>query len=144
MIVLNQLDLVASNIEATIVFYRLLGAKIPKTAIWSTKTGTHHVVVKFSNGMEFAFGSQALARAYNKGYSTNTLGGNLVIGFGVKTRRAVDETYMKLTKAGYKGLQPVCDAFWGSRYAIVADPDGNHIGIMSPVDPKKQGSGPNL
>ena len=26
------------------------------------------------------------------------------------------------------------DAFWGARYAVVSDPDGNGVGIMSPVD----------
>ncbi len=27
------------------------------------------------------------------------------------------------------------DAFWGARYAVVSDPDGNGVGIMSPPDP---------
>jgi predicted enzyme related to lactoylglutathione lyase len=27
--------------------------------------------------------------------------------------------------------QPPYDAFWGSRYAIVEDPDGNPVGLMS-------------
>jgi hypothetical protein len=36
--------------------------------------------------------------------------------------------------AGYViHLEPI-DAFWGARYAIIDDPDGNHIGIMSPSD----------
>ena len=30
-------------------------------------------------------------------------------------------------------LEPI-DAFWGARYAVVNDPDGNHVGIMSPSD----------
>ena len=30
-------------------------------------------------------------------------------------------------------LAPI-DAFWGARYAIVDDPDGNHVGIMGPQD----------
>lgn len=36
--------------------------------------------------------------------------------------------------AGYRGRQRPYDAFWGARYAIVDDPDGNGIGLMSPVD----------
>ena len=27
------------------------------------------------------------------------------------------------------------DAFWGGRFAIVEDPDGNPVGLMSPNDP---------
>ena len=30
------------------------------------------------------------------------------------------------------------DAFWGARYAIVEDPDGNAVGLMSPIDPDRQ------
>jgi uncharacterized glyoxalase superfamily protein PhnB len=141
-ITLNQLDLVARDMNATISFYRLLGAKLPKRAFGSTASGIHHVRVGFKGGMELAFDSPALARAYNKGYRGGGTGGGVVIGFGVATRRAVDATYARLTKARHKGLMPPFDAFWGTRYAIVADPDGNHVGIMSPVDPGKRSPGP--
>jgi hypothetical protein len=30
------------------------------------------------------------------------------------------------------------DAFWGARYAIVADPDGSDVGLMSPIDEQRQ------
>ena len=43
--------------------------------------------------------------------------------------------YADLTGAGYRGQQPPYDAFWGARYAVVEDPDGNAVGLMSPSDP---------
>lgn len=141
---LNQLDLVARDVGASVAFYSLLGVKIPKNAVWTTKTGAHHVTVHFPDGAELSISSAKLARVYNKGWRGNTAGGNVVIGFAVGARRAVDATYAKLTKAGYKGVSPPWDAFWGSRYAIVADPDSNHVGIMSPSDPKKRYPGPEL
>lgn len=142
--ILNQLDLVARDVEASVAFYRLLGVKIPKSAVWTTKTGAHHVRVDFPGGAELSISSPKLARVYNKGWRGNTAGGNVVIGFAVATRRAVDATYAKITKAGHKGVSPPWNAFWGGRYAIVADPDGNHVGIMSPSDPKKRYPGPEL
>jgi catechol 2,3-dioxygenase-like lactoylglutathione lyase family enzyme len=142
--VLDQLNLVSRDIDATIGFYRLLGVKLPKKAVWRTANGAHHVSFPLANGLSLDFDSPALARAYNKGYRSSARGGNVVIGFSVKTRRSVDNTYAKLTKAGHRGLQPPWDAFWGSRYAIVADPNGNHIGIMSPVDPKKRSKPPSV
>ena len=142
--VLNQIDLVAQNVDASIAFYRLLGAKIRKADIWATRTGAHHVVVKFGNGVDLALISPKMARAYNGGYRGKGRGGALVIGFAVKTRGAVDARYAGLTAAGYEGQQPPFDAFWGARYAIVADPDGNHVGIMSPMDAKKRYPGPEL
>lgn len=50
------------------------------------------------------------------------------------SRPAVDEVYSDLTEAGYTGHQPPYDAFWGARYAIVDDPDGNGVGIQSPLE----------
>jgi uncharacterized glyoxalase superfamily protein PhnB len=67
-----------------------------------------------------------------------------VIGFSVQTRAAVDEIYAELTGAGHAGIQAPYDAFWGARYAIVADPDGNHVGIMSPLDDSMRGAPPPL
>ena len=49
------------------------------------------------------------------------------------TRDDVDARYADLTGAGYTGIQSPFDAFWGARYAIVADPDGTHVGLMSPT-----------
>jgi len=63
-----------------------------------------------------------------------TTGASTVLGFWVTTCDAVDEIYTDLTGAGHRGHQPLYDAFWGGRYAIVDDPDGNSVGIMSPQD----------
>ncbi|HYK71080.1 MAG TPA: VOC family protein, partial [Streptosporangiaceae bacterium] len=65
-------------------------------------------------------------------------GGRAVIGFRVSSRERVDELYSQLTADGYAGQQPPYDAFWGARYAIVEDPDGNAVGIMSPSDPDRR------
>jgi uncharacterized glyoxalase superfamily protein PhnB len=61
-------------------------------------------------------------------------GGSTVLGFAVPSRQAVDEIYAGLTGAGYRGHQKPYDAFWGARYAIVEDPDGNAVGLMSPIE----------
>ena len=52
--------------------------------------------------------------------------------------RAVDDRYAELIAAGYQGRQPPFDAFWGARYAVVADPDGNDVGLMSPVEESRR------
>ena len=45
----------------------------------------------------------------------------------------VDAVYADLTGAGYDGhLQP-WDAFWGQRYAVVHDPDGNGVDLFAPL-----------
>ncbi len=54
------------------------------------------------------------------------------------SREAVDDQYAELAAADYRGRQPPFDASWGARYAIVADPDGNDVGLMSPVEDSRR------
>ncbi len=72
------------------------------------------------------------------------LNGRVVVGFHVPSRSGVDELYAKLTDAGYAGLQAPINAFWGSRYAIVEDPDGVAVGLMSPVSPEMRSPPPEV
>jgi uncharacterized glyoxalase superfamily protein PhnB len=41
-------------------------------------------------------------------------------------------------------LQPPCDGFWGSRYAIVEDPDGRAVGLLSPVEDRYRSPPPEV
>ncbi len=140
--VLKGLNLVVRDMEATLTFYRRLGLEIPDSDVWHTPTGAHHVEVSMPNGMDLDFDSAELAKSYNAGWQPD--GSRSVIGFSVPTREAVDERYAELTGAGYSGLQPPYDAFWGARYAIVQDPDGNHVGLMSPLDPARRSAPPSV
>lgn len=142
---LNLLDLVTADMDATIAFYRALGVDIPETAIWRTPSGAHHVDITMPGGLQVHFDSAALAKFYNQGWQDPTgSGSRIVIGFRVSTRDDVDRTHSTLTSLGHRSSQPPYDAFWGARYAIVEDPDGNYVGIMSESDPTRRGGPPNL
>ena len=142
---LNLLDLVTANVEATVEFYRALGVDIPETAIWRTPSGAHHVDITFPGGMQAHFDSAALARAYNRGWREPTgSGSRVVIGFRVAARDDVDLTYRKLTDLGHRGSQPPYDAFWGARYAVVEDPDGIAVGLMSPKSAEHRSPAPEV
>ena len=39
----------------------------------------------------------------------------------------------RLADAGFTGRKEPYDAFWGQRYATVADPDGNAVDIFAPL-----------
>jgi uncharacterized glyoxalase superfamily protein PhnB len=45
----------------------------------------------------------------------------------------VDARYAELTAAGYEGHLKPFDAFWGQRYAVVHDPDGNAVDLYAAV-----------
>jgi catechol 2,3-dioxygenase-like lactoylglutathione lyase family enzyme len=140
--VFNQVNLVVSDMAATIAFYRRLGVEIPEQAVWRTPSGIHHVSLPSSGKMDFDFDSPELAACYNNGHAAAR--GRVVLSFRLPSREAVDETWADLIAHEHKGLQPPFDAFWGARYAIVEDPEGNPVGMMSPSDPARRGDPPEL
>src|SRR5438132_1225761 len=68
----------------------------------------------------------------------------VVMGLKVSSREAVDRLYDDVTGAGYGSQQAPYDAFWGARYAIVEDPDGNAVGLMSPIDSERRSAPPSM
>jgi uncharacterized glyoxalase superfamily protein PhnB len=45
--------------------------------------------------------------------------------------REVDELYAQVVGAGFHGEKEPWDAFWGQRYAQLADPDGNPVDLYA-------------
>ncbi len=124
---LDQINLVVSDMDAAVAFYRRLGLEIADTdPSWQA----HHRTAEVDGGLDLDLDSEEFARHWNRGWS----GGRAVIGFKVESRDQVDDLYQELTDTGYRGQQPPYDAFWGARYAVIEDPDGNPVGVMSPVD----------
>ncbi len=136
--VLDQLNLVVRDMEATLAFYELLGVEIAPTAPpWDR----HHRNAQTREGIDLDFDSTTFATQWDEGWRAGTNGA--VVGFRVGSRDAVDRIYERLTGAGYAAEQAPYDAFWGARYAIVQDPDGNAVGIMSPIDPARRSAPPS-
>ena len=142
---LFMVDFVARDMEATIAFYRALGLEVPETAIWRTATGAHHVDITMPGGTIVHFDSYALAKRYNRGWcEPSDTSSRIVVNFRVASRDEVDRLHDHMTALGHASAQPPYDAFWGARYAIVEDPDGNHVGIMSPSDPARRTAPPEI
>jgi catechol 2,3-dioxygenase-like lactoylglutathione lyase family enzyme len=141
---LNQLNIVSSNPEASIAFYRRLGLDIPDRQVWRTATGVHHVSAEDA-GIDFDLDSTAFAQLWNNGWrGRRDLAGRVVVGLHVATREEVDRLYGEMTAAGHRGLQAPCDAFWRARYAIVEDPDGIAVGLMSPKSAEHRSPPPEV
>jgi uncharacterized glyoxalase superfamily protein PhnB len=136
------LNLVARDVDATIAFYRLFGVELPDDKIWRTSSGPHHTEgVPVGPGAEIEIDSEALAAEYNTGFDPSS---RTMLVFRVETRDAVDRLHDRLTDAGHASSQPPTAAFWGARFAVVKDPDGRDIGIMSPSDAAFRTSPPDL
>lgn len=125
----DNINLIASDPDATLAFYRLLGLDVPDDAF---DGDILHAVVRGTAMANLDIDNETLASLYHAGFRAS--GSRVIIGFSVESRGKVDELYATIVAAGHTGRQVPYDAFWGSRYAIVADPDGNDVGIMSLQD----------
>jgi uncharacterized glyoxalase superfamily protein PhnB len=145
--VLHQLNIVCGDVEKSIAFYRLLGVDIPERMIWRTQSGAHHVSAgRWAAGaVDLDLDSAAFAQCWNEAWKDRAdLKGRVVAGFRVATREEVDAVYCDMTEAGYRGLAAPRDMFWGARYAILEDPDGLAVGIMSPISPDRKSPPPEV
>jgi catechol 2,3-dioxygenase-like lactoylglutathione lyase family enzyme len=141
---LDQLDLVVRDMEATLAFYRALGMDIPEEAVWRTASGAHHVDLKMSSGFTLHFDSAPLARVYDCGWKAH----GCRDADRVDLPRPLARRGRPAPREAPRPAPPVraapYDTFWGARYAIVEDPDGNHVGIMSRSDPARRRAPPDL
>jgi catechol 2,3-dioxygenase-like lactoylglutathione lyase family enzyme len=125
--VFKQLTLVVSDMDAALAFWRRLGL-VPDIT-----PGGIHASADLAPGLIIEWDTAGFAARWDSG-SPGASAGGIIVGFAVASREAVDDLYAELTAAGYRGHQRPYDTFWGARYAIVDDPDGNAAGIMSPVE----------
>ena len=132
--VINQVNVVVGDMKASAEFYRRLGVEIAEP-----KADDFHLNGKAAGDVSVDLDTAKFAPFWNKAWAGRTdLAGRTVIGFAVETREAVDTTHADMVAAGYRSLQPPWDAFWGARYAIIEDPNGVAVGLMSPSDPAKR------
>ncbi len=128
---LDQMNLVVHDVAASRAFYSRLGLDFGDAhdPVWAA----HHVSAPHGGAtpIDVDLDSASFAVQWNEGWPG---GSGAVLGFKVETRAEVDALVAALAAEGVPVQQVPYDAFWGARYAVVSDPDGNAVGIMSPVD----------
>jgi uncharacterized glyoxalase superfamily protein PhnB len=129
---IDQLNVVVEDMEAAVAFYRSLGFDVEQSG---DEWDAHHRRVKAGGAVDFDLDSVAFATTWDGGWPG---GPGVVMTFRTEERDAVDRLYERLTGEGHAGEQPPYDTFWGARFAVLRDPAGNAIGIMSPVDPTRR------
>ena len=123
---LNAIGIVASDMARTISFYRLLGLDVPETP------DEPHVEALLPNGFRFMLDPEETIRSFEPGW-TRAAGNQLSLAFECASPAEVDETYARVVDAGFHGEKEPWDAFWGQRYAQLADPDGVPVDLFAPL-----------
>ena len=124
----DLIGLVVADMAASLGFYRRLGLELPVEA-----DSQPHVEVELAGGLRLAFDTREVIGSVDPAWTPGRGGHRVALAFCCDSPAAVDETYAGLVGAGYAGHLAPWDAFWGQRYAVVDDPDGNAIELFAPL-----------
>jgi catechol 2,3-dioxygenase-like lactoylglutathione lyase family enzyme len=124
---LDLIGLVVEDMARSLAFYRLLGLDIP-----DNYDRDPHVEATLSGGLRIAWDTVDTIRSFDPGWTPPAGGHRVSLAFACADPAEVDATYKALVDAGYDGHLEPWDAFWGQRYAIVLDPDGNSVDLFAP------------
>lgn len=123
---LDMIGLVCRDMGASTDFYRLLGVDAPVPGEEKYVEATLPGVIRLSwNDLGMM---KEIAPHWEE-----PRGQRLGIAFLCDSPAEVDRVYQSVLAAGHKGVKEPWDAFWGQRYAIVQDPDGNHVDLFAPL-----------
>lgn len=124
---LDLVGIVTRDMGASLAFYRRLGLDAPEGS-----EDEPHTEATTPGGLRVAWDKASLIRGIYPHYSEPSGGHRISLAFRLPTPAAVDEKYAELAALGHGGTEP-WDAPWGQRYAVVLDPDGNHVDLFAPL-----------
>jgi catechol 2,3-dioxygenase-like lactoylglutathione lyase family enzyme len=125
---LDLIGLVVADMARALAFYRRLGLELPPEADQQP-----HVEVELPGGLRLAWDTEETIRSFDPDWSPPSGGQRIGLAFRLDTPADVDRTYGELVSLGYEGYKQPWDAFWGQRYAVVHDPDGNGVDLFAPI-----------
>jgi catechol 2,3-dioxygenase-like lactoylglutathione lyase family enzyme len=125
---LAVLEVVVSDMARSLAFYRLLGIE-PK----EPGDDQPHVEVQLDGGLRLAFDTEDTIRSFDAGWERPAKGHGVALAFTCDDPADVDATFSTLVGAGGTAHLEPWDAFWGMRYAVVHDPDGNTVDLFAPL-----------
>jgi catechol 2,3-dioxygenase-like lactoylglutathione lyase family enzyme len=125
---LAVIGLVVKDMSASLSFYRDLGVDVPAEA-----DGAPHVEVELPNGVRLAFDTREVLAAYDPAWMEPAGGHRIALSFACAGPAAVDAAHRQMTGRGHRSHLAPFDAFWGQRYAVLEDPDGNAIDLFAPL-----------
>jgi len=121
---LDAIGIVSEDPPRAVAFYKLLGVELVK------HSDADHYDATTPSGVRIMLDSVELIRSFDPSFQKQR-GTGLVMCFKQSSPKAVDELYSAITRAGHRSIKAPWDAFWGQRYACVADPDGNQIDLFA-------------
>ncbi|HEX2370190.1 MAG TPA: VOC family protein [Acidimicrobiia bacterium] len=126
----DSIELVVTDMEASLRFYRRLGMSIPEDA-----GSEGHVAVELPGGVRIQFDTEEIMQSFSDWTPPQRGGGHrIALAFACDSPTDVDTVYAQLVESGAPSHLEPMDAFWGQRYATVLDPDGNSVDLFASLE----------
>jgi catechol 2,3-dioxygenase-like lactoylglutathione lyase family enzyme len=125
---LGVIGIVVEDMARSLAFYRRLGLDVPDGA-----EREQHVEVGLPGGLKLAFDTVETIRSFDPAWTPASGSPRMGLAFACDSPAEVDKHYGELVAAGYEGHKEPWDAFWGMRYAVLHDPDGNGVDLYCPL-----------
>ena len=119
----TQINLVVADVVRSGEFYRDLGWDVGEPV-------DPHAEIRF-DGLSVELDEHSSVAFWNSG-SPDDDAAATVLSIHLGSRDEVDAVWARMTGLGHESRQRPFDAFFGSRFAVLADPDGHQIGLLSP------------
>ncbi|WP_336296603.1 VOC family protein [Bacillus pinisoli] len=121
---LDMVGIVVNDMKISLEFYRTLGFDIPLQADLE-----QHVEIE-QDGVRFAFDTVEIAKMVY-GELLTPVGHRVELAFKCNNAEELNKLYNKIVENGYEIHREPWDAFWGQRYAVIVDPDGNLVSLFA-------------
>lgn len=123
---LDLVGLIVQDMKASLDFYRALGLELPAGA-----EAEDHVELTLPGGLRLAWDTVEVIQNFDPDWEAPTGGPRVGLAFLFDSPEGVDAKYAELVGLGYAGHKEPWDAFWGQRYTVVKDPDGNSVDLFA-------------
>ncbi|MFF4591266.1 VOC family protein [Streptomyces sp. NPDC001388] len=127
----DAIGLVVSDMAASVAFYRRLGFAFPDGA-----EREPHCEAELPGGLRLLLDTEETVRSFHPGWRPPSGSGRASLALRCDAPADVDAVFEELVGAGHHGELKPWDAFWGQRYAVVHDPDGNGVDLFAPLPPQ--------
>jgi len=124
---LDLVGIVVRDMRVSLEFYRRLGLDIPVDS-----EDESHVEATTPSGLRVAWDTVDLIQQIDSDWTAPSGGHRMSLAFLCSNPAEVNAKYDELASHGHGHREP-WDAFWDQRYAIVKDPDGNHVDLFASV-----------
>lgn len=122
---MSAIGIVTADMKRSLEFYALFGVPVP---IYDP--AEDHASCAIDDSVSLMWDTVDLIQKITPSY-VHRPGGPIGLGFECDSAQEVDEAYRRVIDAGFESENEPWDAFWGQRFAIVKDPDGNTVSLYA-------------